>query len=128
MKTRYIDASPYVTKDGSIIRELLHPDRHPVRRQSLAEAIVPPRSTTLAHVHRQSEELYHVTVGQGRMTLGSESFEVGPGDTVLISPGVVHRIENTGEGELRLLCCCSPAYAHEDTDLYGVEKQGLDPE
>ena len=29
MKTTYQDAPPYVTKDGSEIRELLHPAAHP---------------------------------------------------------------------------------------------------
>ena len=42
MKTRYADIPAYVTKDGSVIRELLHPDHHGNRQQSLAEATVPP--------------------------------------------------------------------------------------
>ncbi|MBU1003058.1 MAG: cupin domain-containing protein [Proteobacteria bacterium] len=122
MKTRYVDVSPYITKDGSIIRELMHPDRHDACRQSLAEAIVPPSSTTLAHVHHKTEELYHVLDGQGCMTLGGETFEVSPGDTVLIPPGTVHCIQNTGQRDLRVLCCCSPAYSHGDTELCGPEE------
>jgi mannose-6-phosphate isomerase-like protein (cupin superfamily) len=51
------------------------------------------------------------------MTLGSERFAVGAGDTVCIPPGTPHRLENTGSGELVLLCACAPAYSHEDTEL-----------
>ncbi len=51
------------------------------------------------------------------MTLGSESFTVKPGDTVCIPPGTPHNIANTGGAELRILCCCAPAYSHNDTDL-----------
>jgi hypothetical protein len=40
--SRRDDITPYVTRDGSEIRELLHPDRHAVRHQSLAEATVAP--------------------------------------------------------------------------------------
>ena len=101
MKTRHADATPYVTKDGSVIRELMHPAHHPVRGQSLAEARVAPGGRTATHVHRVSEELYHVTQGRGRMTLDGEIFEVRQGDTVLIPPGTPHSIENAGEGELR---------------------------
>ncbi|BBD07079.1 mannose-6-phosphate isomerase [Desulfovibrio ferrophilus] len=123
MKTRYDDISPYITKDGSIIRELMHPSQHPVCGQSLAEAIVPPHATTMAHVHHRTEELYHVTAGRGRMVLGAESFDVSQGDTVLIAPGTEHHIRNTGKQDLRVLCCCSPAYTHDDTELCGPKDQ-----
>lgn len=117
MKTSYADIPAYVTKDTSLIRELMHPDRHGVRHQSLAEAIVAPGTVTTLHRHRQTEELYHLLAGSGRMTLGDEVFEVSVGDTVLIPPGTPHAIAATGSEPLRLLCCCSPAYRHEDTEL-----------
>lgn len=120
MKTRYSDISAYITKDGSEIRELLHPDHHGVRNQSLAEAIVPVGTRTLLHRHHRTEEIYHVTSGRGRMTLGLEVFDVSPGDSILIPPGTPHCIEAGGSDPLQILCCCSPAYTHEDTELLEV--------
>ena len=117
MKTRYADTPAYVTKDGSVIRELLHPDHHGNQQQSLAEATVPPGGKTLLHRHQQTEELYHVTAGQGLMTLGDAQFPVTVGDTVAIAPGTPHCIANPGQEDLRFLCCCSPAYRHDDTEL-----------
>jgi mannose-6-phosphate isomerase-like protein (cupin superfamily) len=117
MKTRYADIAPYLTKDGSEIRELMHPDHHGNRKQSLAEATVPAGVRTLLHCHRETEELYHVTSGAGLLTLGEKSIKVGPGDTALIPPGTPHCIEASGAGPLRILCCCSPAYRHEDTEI-----------
>ena len=117
MKTRYAAVPAFITKDGSEIRELMHPSTHGNRAQSLAEAVVAPGATTHLHQHLQSEELYHITVGRGRMTLGEKRFDVGPGDTVCIAPGTPHCIENIGSEPLRLLCCCAPAYAHGDTEL-----------
>lgn len=117
MKTEYADIEPFVTKDGSEIRELMHPPAQAVRNQSLAEAIVVPGQTTALHRHRKSEELYHITAGRGLMTLGDDRFEVGVGDTVCIPPGTPHRIQNTGAEPLRILCCCAPPYAHDDTEL-----------
>ncbi|MDT3735746.1 MAG: cupin domain-containing protein [Denitratisoma sp.] len=117
MKTRHADVEPYVTKDGSEIRELMHPDLHGSRNQSLAEAVVPAGTRTLLHRHRETEELYHVTSGEGLLTLGEEKIKVSPGDTALISPGTPHCIEATGTQALHILCCCSPAYRHEDTEI-----------
>jgi mannose-6-phosphate isomerase-like protein (cupin superfamily) len=117
MKTRLADIAPYITKDGSEIRELMHPGRHGNRAQSLAEAVVPAGTRTRLHRHRETEELYHVTSGEGLLTLGGEKIKVSPGDTALIPPGTPHCIEATGAGPLHILCCCSPAYRHEDTEL-----------
>jgi mannose-6-phosphate isomerase-like protein (cupin superfamily) len=117
MKTSRDAILPYVTKDGSLIRELLHPATHGNRGLSLAEAIVPPGETTALHRHHLAEEIYHVLTGSGNMTLGEEWFPLAAGDTVCIAPGTPHRVENTGAVPLRILCCCAPAYSHEDTEL-----------
>ena len=116
-RTSLGDVAPYITRDGSEIRELLHPGMHAVRNQSLAEALVPPGAATLLHRHETSEEIYHVTRGSGRMTLGAETFAIAVGDSIAIPPGTPHRVENTGTDMLHILCCCAPAYSHDDTTL-----------
>lgn len=107
----------YITKDGSIIRELMHPAVHGNSKQSLAEATVPAGGKTSLHKHRLTEEIYHITEGSGVMTLGGQEFEVRAGDTICIRPGTPHRIRNADKKELKILCCCAPAYSHEDTEL-----------
>ena len=113
--TRREDIASYVTKDGSTIRELFHPASHGNRNQSFAEATVLPGGKTYRHFHRMSEELYHVTVGVGVVTVGEEKVTVCPGDTVCIKPGEPHNVENTGTEELKFFCMSSPPYSHEDT-------------
>jgi len=117
MKTRYHEIPAYITKDGSEIRELMHPCVHGNSLQSLAEALVHPGEKTRLHRHRVTEELYHVTAGAGVMMLGDVSFPIGVGDTVLIPPGTPHCVEAAMDGPLHILCCCSPAYRHEDTEI-----------
>ena len=116
-RTRYAELAACITKDGSEIRELMHPSLHGNRLQSLAEATVQPGARTQLHRHVHAEELYHVSAGSGIMTLGDTCFPVTVGDTVLIAPGTPHSIEATGAEPLRILCCCSPPYSHEDTEL-----------
>jgi len=117
MRQAYATVPAYITKDGSTIRELMHPAVHRNVQQSLAEATVPAGTRTLLHRHLLSEELYHVTAGRGRMTLGAEQFDIATGDTVCITPGVAHCVEASGSEALTLLCCCAPPYAHDDTEL-----------
>ena len=118
MRVENLDAvEPFTTLDGSTIREVAGPAMESARNQSLAEASVPPGGATTEHYHRSTEEIYFFTDGTGRMRLGDEEREVGPGDTVVIPPGVRHKVWATGDEPLRLLCCCAPAYSHEDTVL-----------
>ncbi|XRP97739.1 cupin domain-containing protein [Methanocaldococcus sp. 16A] len=117
IKSEYDKIKPYVTKDGSIIRELMHPNAHGNVKQSLAEAIVPVGSKTLLHKHHKSEEIYYILEGKGLMTLGDEKFEVKKGDAICIPPKTPHKIENIGDVPLKILCCSFPPYSHEDTEL-----------
>jgi mannose-6-phosphate isomerase-like protein (cupin superfamily) len=110
-------SEPFITLDGSQIRELAHPRRGGARNQSLAEATVPVGAATIEHYHRVSEELYYFVSGRGRMRLGAEELAVAPGDCVVIAPGTRHKLANAGADPLVLLCCCAPAYSDEDTVL-----------
>jgi mannose-6-phosphate isomerase-like protein (cupin superfamily) len=102
----------FVTKDGSTIRELHH-----TAVQSLAEATLEPGQSTQRHYHRETEEIYLVTKGSGELEVDGERLRVRPGDAILIPAGAWHALENDGTSELRILCCCSPPYSHEDTYL-----------
>jgi mannose-6-phosphate isomerase-like protein (cupin superfamily) len=119
MKTRYIDVPAYVTKDGCIIRELMHPAQHGNDKQSIAEATVPVGGTTLLHIHKLTEEIYVIIKGVGLMRLDEDLFTVNEGDTIAILPGQKHNLRNIGDCELKLLCNCSPAYSHKDTYIVG---------
>jgi mannose-6-phosphate isomerase-like protein (cupin superfamily) len=116
-RTEYSKITPYITKDGSVIRELMHPNINSSLRQSVAEATVPIGGETLLHRHLKSDEIYHILEGDGRMFLGNEEFDVTDGDTIYISSGTLHRIRNTASVPLRIFCFSCPAYAHEDTEI-----------
>lgn len=106
---------PFTTKDGSTIRKILEPSNSSLKNQSLAEATLPKGKTTEEHYHPKSEEIYYILKGQGEIKIENEIKEIYPYDGILISPGKKHKITNTGKEPLVFLCCCSPAYIHEDT-------------
>ena len=109
------NVAPFVTKDGSEIRELLAHRNSAIRNQSLAEARLAPGMSTAEHYHVKTEEIYYITHGVGRIRVNGEVREVASGDAIAILPGQNHKLWNTGSDVLRLLCCCAPAYEHEDT-------------
>ena len=115
--TTYSSVSPMITKDGSTVREFMHPDTNSIKTQSLAEAIVQPEKSTFNHYHAVSEEIYHITEGQGTVCREGEKIEVRKGDTVFFSPGTHHYVVNTGTSELKILCFMSPPYTHDQTFL-----------
>ncbi|MEI8104629.1 MAG: cupin domain-containing protein [Actinomycetes bacterium] len=103
-------AEPFTTKDGSTIRELHH-----TALQSLAEASLPAGTTTQRHYHRLTEEIYFLLEGEADMEIDGVRRAVGPGEAILIPPGAWHAV--AAATDLRFLCACSPAYAHDDTYL-----------
>ena len=109
------EVGPFTTKDGSEIRELLAHRNSAIRNQSLAEARLAAGGSTQEHYHARTEEIYYITHGTGRIRIDGETREVKPGDAIAIPPGRKHKLWNTGNDTLRLLCCCAPAYEHSDT-------------
>jgi mannose-6-phosphate isomerase-like protein (cupin superfamily) len=109
------EAPPFITKDGSEIRELLAHRNSAIRNQSLAEARLPVGAATAPHFHPRAEEIYFILEGRGQMQIEASVRAVAPGDAIAIPPGLRHQITNTGDVTLRLLCCCAPCYENDDT-------------
>jgi mannose-6-phosphate isomerase-like protein (cupin superfamily) len=105
----------FITKDGSEIRELLAHRNSLIRNQSLAEARLPVGATTQEHFHPKTEEIYYITHGVGQIRIENQTRAVKAGDAVAIPPGQKHKLWNSGNEPLRLLCCCAPAYEDSDT-------------
>jgi mannose-6-phosphate isomerase-like protein (cupin superfamily) len=116
-KVRLEHRQAFITADGSSIRELVGIPSGNAMQQSVAEATVPAGGETIEHYHRRTEEVYLFVGGRGRMRLGDEEAEVSDGDTVVIPPGVKHKLWNEGSEPLVVLCCCAPPYRDDDTVL-----------
>ncbi len=68
-----------------------------------------PLLDTSIHVHRETDELYHVLEGEHVFRCGDEEFTVGPGGTVFLPHGVPHSHRRVVPRTGRLLCTTSPA-------------------
>src|SRR5688500_18402092 len=52
-----------------------------------------------AHVHPEQEERFHVISGCMEFRLGLRKITAGPGETVIVPAGAVHRFRNGGDTE-----------------------------
>ena len=111
------DVKAFITKDRSEIREILSPRNSIIKAQSLAEARVTPGQATNEHYHVKTEEIYYILQGKGLMEIDGEKQNVKAFDGIAIPPRARHKIINTGDEDLIFLCCCVPAYEHDDTVL-----------
>jgi mannose-6-phosphate isomerase-like protein (cupin superfamily) len=114
------DCPEFLAGDGSLLRELLHPDKAPLEiRYSLAHATVFPDQATTPH-RLTHAEVYYVIEGFGAMFVNDECEPVEPGSAVYIPPGAVQSIENTGHDELVFLCIVDPAWQPQDEEVLGT--------
>jgi mannose-6-phosphate isomerase-like protein (cupin superfamily) len=115
---RLKDCREFIAGDGSILRELLHPEKADLQiRYSLACAKVAAGQKTKPH-KLKSCEVYYITAGSGLMHIDEEFFEVGPESAIYIPPGARQYIENTGDSDLEFLCIVDPAWREEDEEIF----------
>lgn len=79
------------------------------RHMSVTWIEVPPGASQTLHSHEESEQVYVVVRGAGKMSAAGDTEELGVGDLALIPPATDHSIANDGTDELALLSVQSPA-------------------
>ncbi len=70
--------------------------------------IFEPGGRTPPNVHSVAEEAFFVMAGTGLAIAGGERRAIGPGDVLVLRPGVEHVVENTGTGKLYCLTMMTP--------------------
>ena len=102
------------TPHGSEIRPLIDRTTSPINQCSLAEEVLPPGASVTPHHHEVIEEIYYVIEGEGVMRIDDEEREVGAGDAIYIPRFARHTLTNTGNGPMKILLVCGPAFFYED--------------
>jgi mannose-6-phosphate isomerase-like protein (cupin superfamily) len=112
------DCPQLIAGDGSLLRELLHPEKASLQiRYSLAHAKVEPGQTTAPH-RLMASEVYYIIAGHGLMHIDEESFEVVPQCAVYIPPRSTQYVENTGDCDLQFLCIVDPAWKKQYEEVF----------
>jgi mannose-6-phosphate isomerase-like protein (cupin superfamily) len=68
-----------------------------------------PGQAQKVHVHAAQDKFYAVQEGIGRFTVGSDTFDAGPGDVVFAPAGAPHGVSNEGKSRLAILVGIAPS-------------------
>jgi len=87
------------------------------------------RLSAPAHSHDHYEETIYGVEGALTWTVDGKQFDVGPGQALCIPRGAVHRFDNHGNQDAKVLCVVSPAeigphYFREAADLINAAAGG----
>ena len=80
----------------------------------------------MAHVHPEQSERFEVVAGEMRFRVGLRTIVAGPGDVLVVEPGVAHSFANAGPDEARLRVEVRPALAMEEmfADVIALAEAG----
>jgi mannose-6-phosphate isomerase-like protein (cupin superfamily) len=89
-------------------------------------ALRPGGAVPMPHVHPVQSERFEVAAGRMRFRVGRRTVLAGPGDVVVVEPGVAHAFANAGEHEARLRVEVRPALAMEEmfADVVALAEAG----
>ena len=74
-----------------------------------------------AHVHPEQTETFHVLEGTMTFRMGMRKIVAGPGETVVVPPGRMHRFSNGGDDVARVRVEVTPALEMEQLFETAVE-------
>jgi len=77
-------------------------------------ALRPGGAVPMPHVHPVQTERFEVVSGQMRFRVGLKTILAGPGDVLVVEPGVAHSFANAGTEQADLRVEVRPALAMED--------------
>ena len=75
---------------------------------TLVVEIFEPGGKTPPNTHTFAEEAFFVMAGTGKAHASGDTRDIGPGDVLVLRPGVEHVVENTGPGKLYCLTMMTP--------------------
>jgi mannose-6-phosphate isomerase-like protein (cupin superfamily) len=71
-----------------------------------------PGQAQKVHTHDDQDKVYVVLEGRGRMTVGTETETLEPGEAVVAPAGTAHGVANATDARLLLLVLVSPPPPH----------------
>lgn len=99
----------FYTKEGCFITELLNTKNF--TNFSVAQARVAPGVSTAIHQLKETDEVYYILSGKGKMEIGGEvTGIVAEKDLVFIPKNMAQRITNISDKDLVFLCICTPRF------------------
>ena len=93
-------------KENNLLRDsyvLISPENSKSQKLTLGNTILYPRCRARGHSHDDLEEIYYIIKGHGKMIIGDDEFEAGPGDSFYVPFGLFHSTINTSNTPMEIV-------------------------
>jgi mannose-6-phosphate isomerase-like protein (cupin superfamily) len=91
-----------VSHDPQIVKQVLLTRGDVPHLTAFSRATFSPGQTAHEHQHRDMFEVFFVLSGSGLMKIGGSEHQLESGVCILVEPGELHEISNTGASDLVL--------------------------
>ncbi len=105
----------------------LEPQTMPYDTFSCGIQVLPPGCSVRDHGHQQNHELIFVYEGRGSVTIDGETQPVVAGSTILFTRHAQHRLDNTGDEDMRLFWVFFPPGLEDWFAAIGRPRRPGDP-
>jgi mannose-6-phosphate isomerase-like protein (cupin superfamily) len=106
---------PVQARDGAMVYELTSKKKKEELGLSLAMGYLPKGRKAINHYHKESDEVYYIISGEGRVRVGDDFSDIKKGSVVLIPKEEIHALNNNHySNDLTVLCLATPEYKEND--------------
>jgi mannose-6-phosphate isomerase-like protein (cupin superfamily) len=84
---------------------------------SVIQERIPPGAGEITHYHCRARQLFFVLEGELEITLGERLFRLCTGDSLEVSAGEHHRVQNLGHGDATFLVISAPTTQGDRVNL-----------
>jgi quercetin dioxygenase-like cupin family protein len=109
------------------ITSKLTPYNTPYDSFSMGIQVLEPGAHVRRHGHERQHEVLFCYEGEGWAEIGDQRHVMRPETTILIGRGVMHKIQNTGPGQMRMLWMIAPAGLEDWFRAIGRPRQPGEP-
>jgi len=84
---------------------------------TVIEERMPPASHETLHRHAHSRQVFFVLEGEAVIEMDGRPIRLSRNDSVIVSPGIAHRVRNDSRSDLTLLVISQPNSHNDRQDL-----------
>jgi mannose-6-phosphate isomerase-like protein (cupin superfamily) len=107
----------YVREEGIVSYLLTSQKTCGSERLTTTFVLIEPGGYQRVH-RREPEQAYFILEGTGRMTVGDETEQVGPGDCIFVPTGAPHGLVNDGDEVLKYFSAAAPSFDAEQLERF----------
>ena len=122
VKEHEIEGERFETPYARIIKHLAAPWTLGTSRLWMGVSEIALGGKSNLHTHDDAEEIFYVVSGYGKIRVGEEVEDIGPGSCIFVPIGNEHQLINSGDEILKIVAATAPPFLLEKFDTIHLKK------